>query len=561
MVIYLLMILIYLTGIFGFISHAAELVCLYATAGSLFFFLLILRRDRNKSEIAAAYLSRLKSPGLWVFLCLSVCFTLLTLHLRVTNWDDYHYWAIFPKNIAAINGVPTGGMSCTLYRDYLPIIQFFDYLVFKLTGGFREASMFSANYLLIYLSLTPFFIKRQDQSLFSWICSVITGILLPFICSFQMLHCLGVDVIMTFLFSACIIWIFDGEDNLLFYYGRLAVATTVLSLTKTMGLWLSVIVILLLIIKRAQKTRSFCLGLSAAALCNLLFPFSWQLFCRARGNTSYLSGNLSLNITDGLRPLLPSYGADTIRSFFRALFTLPLNEGRFGMSAICMLLIGILLFFLYSSAVKPDRRFYRMAAGLLGGLILYLIGILYTYLFIFEEWEASSLSSFDRYITTYFGALLTLGLFLMFRLPKQKPFLYAALILFFLFTLNYSYMGQTLVPSGFKEAYGEQVRQMDMLENRLQKIFSDDMHYGEHILFVAEDNDDGRDNMLPYCSVPYVVKLLSYPEGTSLTTDEILDSAGNFNAEYVIFLDDMGDYRSDMIYIPGENGLTQKDPG
>ena len=555
-VVYLLMILIYMAGIAGVIAHVLELIVLYLVVGSGFFTgLIIWHQKQGLRDMLSLCAAKLRSPAPWIFVFLSVLFIFATLHLRVTNWDDMNYWAIFPKNIAAINGVPTGDRESTFFRDYIPIIQYLYYPAFKLIGHFSEPAMFAVDYILIYLSLLPLFCRYEKQSPAAYLSSVVLGIILPFILSFQMLHCLGVDIIMTFLFGACIIWVLEEERNL-FSLLRIIIATTVLTLSKTTGCFFAAVIIVLFIVTREKKSVRFFLETAGLIASNVIFYLSWRIFCRIKGNSTYLSDNLSNNLKGaGIR--FPAYTRDTVQSFVRALFSLHLNDGKFGLSAMAMLGVFLIIFVWYHRRPLADRRELYAFFVLCGGLIVYLCLVLYTYLFVFEEWEAASLSSADRYLTTYFGALFYFALYLFVRLPFGTVLVYPVVTAAFLVTLNYPYMAKTLIPAGFQNEYGDEVSRMDAIDRELQSVLTPEMQYGAHILFVDAVDDMERAKMIPYCAVPYVVRITNPAEMGDLTIRAVMDAAEDFGAAYIVFLDSVEElmqeelpaYETDVLYL------------
>ena len=576
----LFMILLYLAGIAGVIAHVLELIALYVICGSLFFILLsvILKKQSIKGVLSSCF-CLLRSPGILFYLLLTAFFSAAVLHMRVTNWDDLHYWAIFPKNMAMINGVPSGDMECTFYRDYFPVVQYLYYPVFRLTGGFSEPAMFAVNYALIFLFLLPLFTKRDGQSVPVYVASLLSGTVLPFACTFQMLHCLGVDSIMTFLFGVLIIYVFDEKRDL-FYFLRILILTTTLTLMKTTAVIFSSVVIALFFVKNLKRTKRFFLSLLGLLLSNGLFYMSWKVFCRIKGNTTYLSDNLSRSLGKG-GIVFPSYTADTVKHFIKALFTLPLNGGRFGMSAMMMLLILII-----ASGVCLKRKHDRSVPlsgdiiafiTLMIGLAGYLCVMLYTYLFVFEPWEAETLSSFDRYITTYFGALLYFAVFLiigLFTADKEAPLLKSlnstalpiALSILLAATVNYPYIGRTLIPSGFAKAYGDVLAQREEIDKELAPLFPPTLSYGSHIIFVDGADTIERAKTIPYCSVPYVARILDAETYDILDLEAVREEADDFRAEYVVFLNTMKDkmdgelseYSTDVFYRLDEDGMRSE---
>ena len=238
--VYVYMLLLYVAGICGIIAHAVEFLILYLITGIVFFTVLSIRKYKGSFLSAAG--KKLRTPGVWIFLLLCLVSVLLSYHMRVTNWDDLHYWAIFSKDMFVINGVPAGGMNSSLYRDYFPIVQYLYFCVFKMFGNYRESYMFATNYVLLLISMLPFFRRYEKQSLTQYICMIITGAAMPAICSYQMFHCLGVDIIMTFLFGQALIFTYDKRRDV-FYYVRFLTVTLFLTMSKTTGLIFAAIAI------------------------------------------------------------------------------------------------------------------------------------------------------------------------------------------------------------------------------------------------------------------------------------------------------------------------------
>ncbi|MBO4374465.1 MAG: hypothetical protein J5829_05115 [Lachnospiraceae bacterium] len=540
--VYLFMLLLYLAGICGIIAHAVEFLLLYILTGTVFFVILSLRKQ--KSRTFSLMRIKLKSPGVWVFAVLCIIAVMLSLHLRVTNWDDLHYWAIFPKDMYMINGVPTGGMNSSLYRDYFPIVQYLYFPVFKILGGYRESDMFAVNYCLLLVSMLPFFRKQNEEGTTEYACRVLLGAAMPAICSFQMFHCLGVDIIMTFVFGQALIFVYDGRKDL-FYYLRFLLVTLVLTMLKTTGLIFAAIAIAVFFVETFRPKIRAVFPAVFIGVCNLAFWSSWKIFCRIRGNTSYLSNNLDSNISDKKGIVFPDYTASTIKEFFRALAVKHLNDSPVGLTALGMALFGLAVFIICIRVCSDKGR--RLLEGLVlaAGMAGYLAVMIYIYLFVFEKWEADSLSSFDRYIITFFGAVLYAAVYFAFIVIKKKRALKVLATVLLLLTVNFSYAKKTMIPSVYEKEYLSAYGMVDELEAEFEKVFTPEMNFGDNILFVDCTDDMQRTKTIPYCAVPYVSRVMSFDDRDHIDAGDILDEAEGSGIRYVVFLKSEG--REDVI--------------
>ncbi len=526
----------YLLGITGHISHITELLILWEISGLAAAAWIIYKEKKG-------FILPFTDPGLAVFAVMLVVIWLVSLHMRVTNFDDFHSWAITPKNIYAIDGVPTGGMASSFYRDYFPVVMYMDYLVFKLIGAYSESAMFAVLWWLMLVMTLPFLHKERFENRLRYVCKVVVGLLVPFLMSFQFLHCLGLDIVVTMLFGSILTYLFeydkdaDAEDRT-FNYMRLLVSITLLGMLKTTSLIFAAVCISVYAIKslKPAEPRSWLECVSIPAV-TLAFWSSWKVFCRIKGNTTYLSDNLSRNMQSGHREW-PYYTASTIKAFTAKLFTYGLNDGRAGLTAACMLIVFIIALVIYRYAYGHTVRDVLSFAAVLCGMIGYLLVMIYIYLFVFEEWEALSLSSYDRYISTYFGALLYVAVFVLMINNRLPVWIQPLIVLLMLSTVNYAYVSSTLLPAGYETAYGDTIREKEEIIKEFSDAVGDDpVRYGENIVIIDESEDQLRAKVLPYAAVPGVVKLIE-PDDTGVmpTEEEIAETIKDSGALRVVDL-------------------------
>ena len=166
--------------------------------------------------------------------------------MRVTNFDDFHSWAITPKDMYYVNGLPTGSMASTFYRDYFPVVYIMDFFMFRITGSFKESTMFFVLWALMLVSLSELLHKKVDDDNVRYICRSVSGILLPFLISFQFLHCLGTDILATTVFGSALVFIMQrGRQEGMDTFGliRIILTVTILGMLKTTSLILSMVCI------------------------------------------------------------------------------------------------------------------------------------------------------------------------------------------------------------------------------------------------------------------------------------------------------------------------------
>ncbi len=571
---YLFMLIAYLLGITGHVSHVVSLFMLYELAGLVGTLYLAVKKKADISE-------PFKDIGNLIFIIMLVIIWILSLHMRVTNFDDFHSWAITPKDMYYVNGLPTGNMASTFYRDYFPLVYIMDFFAFKLTGGFKESTMFYVLWSLMLVSLAEMLHHREDDDVTRYVCRALCGVMLPFLVSFQFLHCLGTDILATTIFGSALVYIMEGraigrgafgrinpvqdkdkaqdfqaakQMDESFDYIRIVLAVTVLGMMKTTSLIFSMVCIGVYFVRNIEiKILSSWLRFVMLSAVTGGFWLSWKTFCKIKGNTTYLSDNLDRNLSGG-HGGLPYYAGSTTKEFISKLFTYGLNDGTVGLTSVIILVVFIAAFIIYikcsvktgdiSATASADERplsgqrafrEWLTFAVVILGMIGYLLVMIYIYLFVFEEWEALSLSSYDRYISTYFGAMLYMALFLLFTVKLGYRWIAPVFTLVLAVTINYPYVAKTLIPSGYAREYGGTVAEIEAIEDEFMQAAGELPSYGESILVVDYTTDQLRAKVIPYAAVPGVTRLIRPDEetGSMPTEQDIADKAAEYNARVI----------------------------
>ena len=444
-----------------------------------------------------------KDAGIIIFALCSVFIYFAFRGHIVTNWDDFNYWANFPKNLYYSDAFVSGPASTTIFKDYMPIVQIYLYAILKFYGAFDEGVLFVAHNVLILTFLIPFFEINTDDLRRSVI-RVFAGTLLIPAFSFQPFHCLGVDIIISAVFGYLLIRIFSTKNRDIWFYTELIILLSFLTLVKAMAIIVVAIVIILVWIDVNKKNRICILYSIASSIIPICFYFSWHLFCRIKGNTSYLSDKAISNVNGGAF-VLPEYAGTVVRKYIEALLSLNLNGGKIGASAVAIMIFVIAIARYGFKDIKNKKLMWGIISV---GFFGYLLSLLYTYLFVFEEWEALSLSSFDRYISLY---LLGAGFACVYEVctnffeTKETKLYQLALPVSLLISLNYSFLSNMLIPSHY-DSYVSQIRnrrtEVEAEMNRLLLEGKDSL--GMRVIIVNRERDDETVKYQQYALIPRV---------------------------------------------------------
>ncbi len=386
----------YLLALFSSLTVAFTVMCALSVAVSLVI-LVYSFKMRHGFETWGRFLSlsifETKEPSLCLILvCIAFC--LLVSWRKVYFYDDLSYWAIYTKNIFAIDHLPTLFENCSVdYKDYTPIIQILQYLVMFGRREFSEASMFQTNVCLIYVLLLPLLsvafagfdgeeVIRRDGVVGSK-CSdtknvvikataVVMYVIFPHILTAQFYYRLGVDLLLALTFGYILyyVYLYDldklrlGDGSLVskdevFRIVCIASGLAFLTLIKASGALLAVMAIIMFALhegasnREKSRTKAMMLCAWTAILC--LFTIgaflSWQWFLRRSWNNGYLSNRVKEGITGGTFAF-PEYTWEVVINYIRHFCFVPLTGNRIGATALVLVLFIIIVSYLQKIETK-----------------------------------------------------------------------------------------------------------------------------------------------------------------------------------------------------------------
>lgn len=428
--------------------------------------------------------------------------------------DDINFWAGDAKQLYFLNGfAPKYGNVCPEYGDYPPVTSLFKWLFLQISyRRYSEGLQFSGYSVLIYILMMPLAGKVKKLNLFKnrflsvliGILFPITIILLPGVFSGLVCYATASDIPMGILYGILLLTIWEqNETGKFFYYAKIALYTSVLLLTKSVGIeWVLFALIFYLLFAKKQKELLISLAFSGC------FFISWLLFCLINERTADLTQSSKNIIIEGYQ--LPAIAKDMFNSFTQAFWLRPMHANHnvaldpsTGLTVILLLIFVIFLGFKKFLDKKETIKLFSFMS--VSALIGYGI-ILFAHISIFQ--------AEDQYLNTYimchsisrygcpisFGGAILLAGIMLDRLKDQKSLLFQRItvIVFMLLiwlTTDYGGLKEYLYKYKGHIAYYNGVFEDMMTDEGRVLIYrlSNEQYFGKRIIVFRDENREIMD--------------------------------------------------------------------
>lgn len=522
----LFLVFLYLLAILKKPHHSFEL-SFVVFVGIWGFYIVRKRRVFPGIKEISEYISFNKAPGFWCYLITLAVMMICYGNHVVNNWDDFHFNATFARDMFTYKGMPVGVKAATGYKTYKPFMQCFYNWGFQGIGRFDEPLMFRFKSFLLFTGMLPMFdLVRDCKRIISKIAAVVAAVILPFSFMFEVVDSLSMDGMMGILFGYCLILILRSEERDWFYYVRASVGLACLVMVKSTGAlfmaiaagtWLMVIIHDALIKKKNGEIPDSkeLLRMVITIIPSGALWLSWKIFCDWNGNTTFLNNILGSHLEG--EGGLPSYGKQTIINAFKQLFTLSMNLGKIGTTFGIVVLIAIVALIVMTATKTAELKDKIIYLCVLLCTIPYIAVLIYTYLYVFFDYEAMELASYDRYLGTYALGIMMLVLYDCFKAKShisEKVGIAATVIL--LCTLNFPYLFNSLIPGNYTDS------RLDIIVNRNEANEEIEQIFGltgdaNPIIIVGNESNTVYARSLDYAVLPMVssyVDIHSYDADT-----------------------------------------------
>ena len=308
-----------------------------------------LREIKRKTDQPVKLLHTLCQPAVICFVIIITAITLLTREQIYTWWDDINFWSSDAKQLFYMNGFPGKyGNVSPEFGDYPPVTSLFKWLFMQLSPvqyseGLQFAGYYTLNALMsafaagILIKPATSIQNRsgaatiQNRTAATSIqnctstaairdcAAVILTFLIPGIVNGIIFYGTPADITMGIVYGALLhaIWDRRGHDSL-FYYGRISLYTSILLLTKSVGIEWAAFAFVFALILRLPLRR-----LLAAAMLPAAAYGSWLVFCLVNRRVAKLTAAGIQMASQGVS--LPENTLDKVRYFWLGLWTMPMH--------------------------------------------------------------------------------------------------------------------------------------------------------------------------------------------------------------------------------------------
>ena len=548
----------------------------------------------NKPQLESTFKNPVPVGFILYFIMVLVMFYCYSTHF-VNVWDDFHFNATLAKDMYYFGTMPKGYQHTTMYKDYFPTQQLFFYWGFQGMKGFSEPLMFQYKLFMAYTLMLPIFKEVNSGHIVKRISAGVLACVMPIMCLFETLESLSMDTVLALIFANVLYRIIFSRNRERKIYDYYAITITLMALVlyKSYALMFAGIALGILLFDEAiplkEINRKKIIRYAVVVICTLGAYLSWRIFCKVFDNTTYLSVILLDNIKSGKGVVFPEYARETVINLLKSIFTLKLNFGTRSITVFISIVLFVVASFVMKKCGKYDIKSLWTDIIFMAGFLVFYLFLVYTYLFIFETYEALELTSIDRYLGSYVLVVVyvTACKLILACKPGTESVLsdeglvnvneviqrsadepesrtnrisYICLGVFAvycLFTLNYSLLAGALIPSKYMENRNDIYEIKKDVEHELSGINFND-YYGGRIMVVFDKDNCMYSRTMEYDMIP----LKTYLTVTSKIESEdfaetLIQNIKNNNTGYVYFSNQFleSDKGADMLQNLAEAGV------
>lgn len=348
-----------------------------------------------------------------------ICFVFINLfimkNVQIDNWDEFSHWATIVKNMF-LEGNFGNLNNIVLFPGYPPATGIFHCFFQVLGGRFIEKYLYVSMNILNFSLIIPVFSQLKKGATWRNIVIVFFALFLPCVFDADYYMSLYIDIYLGILF-AYIIYIYFFDKKLSYFkLANISLGIFVLTISKASGLGLGLIALIIIGIdllvaqkRRIKKifTNKFKYLLFLIPITSLLVAnFSWSIYLNIFNlNVAWSTSNLTLrNVLSFIHS--PTKFESQVTTYFISSLFKNMVQGIINLNPVvwCIIILVLTFFILCWNGNKKRSLSFSISLGF--GFIGYAVTLLLLYLFTYSEYEALTLASFSRYISTYITALI-----------------------------------------------------------------------------------------------------------------------------------------------------------
>lgn len=409
-----IVLIIFLAGLLDNLKIGAIIVQILTIIQLIFILVTILKKDKDGIK---EILGRILTPGLLIYTVLFIVNIITNKGRIFEDYDEFNHWAVIIKNMFIYNTYGTNPETIVRFNEYPPFTAVFQYLFLAVQKVYSEDTVIIAQNVLYLSIIIPITKKiKWDKSALKILTAIPLIIFMPMILYKNFFLNILVDGILGIMFAYTIYSAYE-DDSSIFKTLKILAGTIMLCLTKTSGLGLAVLALIIILIKiiidrkkDKSKFKSSIKSLIVICVITAILTSIWYI----KVNNSQKRWDFSkyVNAEEDRQN-----SSDILKSFTMSVFMRQdITTKQLTVFAVMILLIGLQI---YSIKKVKNKNFTYYAIAMLVSIPIYLISLAITYMTIFENIEGTMLTCFDRYTSTILLATLCFNAFTMFDIKTK----------------------------------------------------------------------------------------------------------------------------------------------
>ena len=409
-----IVLIIFLAGLLDNLKIGAIIVQILTIIQLIFILITILKKDKDGIK---EILGRILTPGLLIYTLLFIVNVIINQGRIFEDYDEFNHWAVIIKNMFIYNTYGTNPETIVRFNEYPPFTAVFQYLFLAVQKVYSEDTVIIAQNVLYLSIIIPITKKiKWDKSALKILTAIPLIIFMPMILYKNFFLNILVDGILGIMFAYTIYSAYE-DDSSIFKTLKILAGTIMLCLTKTSGLGLAVLALMIILIKiiidrkkDKSKFKSSIKSLIVICVITAILTSIWYI----KVNNAQKRWDFSkyVNAEEDRQN-----SSDILKSFTMSVFMRQdITTKQLTVFAVMVLLIGLQM---YSIKKVKNKNFTYYAIAMLVSIPIYLISLAITYMTIFENIEGTMLTCFDRYTSTILLATLCFNAFAMFDIKTK----------------------------------------------------------------------------------------------------------------------------------------------
>ena len=411
----------FLMGMIGLLRFAVHAVLIIALALYVLGVMVLVKNKEWKR-----FLGNFFTPGFVIFVVMCAVFTMGIRGKVFTDSDEFSHWGDVVKVMVQTGNFGSHPDSGSIFKSYPPGVSIFQYL-FECIGALITGEEFVEWYCyfglnILYVAVVlPVFRCLKFKNVMGMVAVVLATLCLPYMYFLPSFITLYVELLLAFMFAGLLLDMLFNEDKDIFFDIRFLLMLTFMVLTKDSGLLFAIFFGIAYVFIRYRGDISdfknkgnFVVYVSTAA--SVFVPkLLWSLN-NVLNHVNKSFGN-KFDFVSFINVLLgkeTGYRRKVMGNFIEKMAYGYIEIGDTGIylnyTVIALILLAMFSFIVYLAvkkcrADKKEARTVEVTAYVL--FVVYIVGLMITYMYKFSEFEAVELASFYRYVLiVYLGLSL-----------------------------------------------------------------------------------------------------------------------------------------------------------